>query len=206
MGYPDSEMSVKHSVIIPTVYTEGSEVDEDNAAEQPVLLVTATTNFSATDGELGWRVIINRGGPREEEGTILSIQAATSITLDANLTYAHTAEQEDVVEVCFASLSEVIRKPHHKNLALFMPADWTPAIISLTGCDTPDGTFNPIVDSVAAAEVVTAEIDEDLVVTFSVANRDAIAAVPFIQLRSGTVAAPVDQGAGDVSIKYVLTR
>lgn len=278
MGFPDSEMTVKNSVVIPTVYTEGDDVLASVAIDATIIPMEDTSNFAVGD-----RVILGRGTDREEEGiikedgitenvsielvagvafnhtvdaettvdlestpdgdnkilkvaatanflpgetvlvdvseedeetyVIASVQAGDSLTMTEVLKRTHdateTVEQtgvSGVVEVCMASLSEVIRKPHHKNLALFMPADWTPAIISLTGCDTSDGTFNPIVDSVAAAEVVTAEIDEDLVVTFSVANRDAIAAVPFIQLRSGTVAAPVDQGAGNVNIRYVLTR
>ncbi|MCJ7790526.1 MAG: hypothetical protein MUP69_10215 [Candidatus Atribacteria bacterium] len=199
--YPDSEMCVKNSVTIPTIYSTGSTVDADSAAAQMVLNVLATGAFTAGD-----RVIVNRVGVRKEEGIIDSVQAGVSITLLANLTYAHTALQADIVEVCMASLSEVIEKAHYQNLAIFLPAGWTAAVISLTGCDTSNGTFNKIVDSVAAAEVVTASMAASLVVTFSVANRDAIAAVPYIQLRSGTLAAPVDQGAGDVEISYVLTR
>ena len=204
--FPDSDMCVKGSVTIPTVYSAGSTVDANSAAAQAVLNVAATGAFSATDNLLGNRVVINRGGPREEQGTVLSIQAGISITLDANLTYEHTQVQADVVEVCMASLSTVLNKSHYKNMALYLPANWVTASITLAGCDTADGTFNKIVDSVAAAEVVVAEVTASLFVTFSGVTRDAIAAIPFIKLRSGTLAVQVDQSATVKTISVVMSR
>lgn len=202
----DPAICVKRDITIPSVYTTGSTVDADSAAAQAVLNVTATTAFSATDNALGWRVVIGRGTAREEQGTVLSIQAAVSITLDANLTYEHTAVQADPVEVCMASLSIVLDKSHYKNMALYLPANWVTASITLAGCDTADGTFNKIVDSVAAAEVVVAEVTANLFVTFSGVTRNAIAAIPFIKLRSGTLAAQVDQSATVKTISVVMSR
>jgi hypothetical protein len=69
-------------------------VDANSASGQKVLNVTSTTPFTAGD-----IVIINYEGDREESGTIDTVQDGVSITLLANLTYAHTAAQADVVSV-----------------------------------------------------------------------------------------------------------
>jgi hypothetical protein len=69
-------------------------VDANSASGQKVLNVTATTMFTAGDV-----VVINYQGDREESKTIDTIQAGVSITMTANLDYAHTAAQEDVVSV-----------------------------------------------------------------------------------------------------------
>ena len=67
-------------------------VDADSASAQKVLSVAATTGFLAGD-----TVIINEGGARSEIGTIASISAGISITMDDSLTYTHTAGQADAV-------------------------------------------------------------------------------------------------------------
>jgi len=75
-------------------YLTGSTVDADSASGQKVLNITATTNFSVGD-----KIIINRSGNREEVGSIASIHAGVSVTLEENLTYTHTAVQADEVEI-----------------------------------------------------------------------------------------------------------
>jgi len=67
-------------------------VDSDTAADQKVLSVAATTNFA-----VGETAKIGAGTAREEYGVIASIQAAVSLTMHENLTYAHTAVQADPV-------------------------------------------------------------------------------------------------------------
>lgn len=69
-------------------------VDADSASGQTVLNVDVTTGFT-----VGARVRINSGGARDETGYIASIQAGTSITLEDNLTFTHTAAQADAVIV-----------------------------------------------------------------------------------------------------------
>ena len=203
---PDPEMTVINSVTFPDVYSEGSTVDVDSAAGQPLLSVAATTNFSATDYAKGWRVIINRGGPREEERTILSIDAGVSITFDVNLTYAHTQVQADIVEVLWAALSEVIVKKHYKKLALFLPADWTAAAIEFLGCDTPDGTFLPVVKGTDVAVVAIASVAASKAIGLDGIVMEGIETIPYLILRSEVAATEVDQGSGDVEISYVLMR
>ena len=73
--------------------TTTTTVNVTSNSGQKVLSVAATAQF-----RVGSRVIINEGGAREEYGYIVSMVAATSITLFANLTYQHTSAQADVVE------------------------------------------------------------------------------------------------------------
>lgn len=197
----DPEITVKNSVTIPTVYSTGSTVDADSAAAQKVLNVAATGAFTAGD-----RVIINRGGAREEQAVIDSVQAGVSITLLTNLVYTHTQVQADVVEVCMASLSTVLVKKHYKYMALFLPANWTTAAITFVGCDTVDGTFNQLVVASDIGEVTIASVAASKVIVLDGKVIEAIIAVPYIKLRSGTLVAPVDQGATVKIISYVLKR
>jgi len=205
MGH-DPEMSVKNSVTFPDVYSAGSTVDADSAADQAVLSVAATGNFDDTDEAKGWRVIIGRGTAREEEGTIASINAGVSITLDDNLTYAHTAAQADVVEVCWAALSDVIDKTHYKKIALFLPADWTTAAIEFLGCDTPDGTFLPVVKATDVAVVAIASVAASKAIGLDGIVMQGVETMPYLQLRSGVAATEVDQGNGNVEVNYILMR
>lgn len=68
-------------------------VDETSGSGQPVLKVDDTAGFSPGD-----TIIINRGGDREEERIIDTIQAGISLTVTVNLEFEHTAVQADVVE------------------------------------------------------------------------------------------------------------
>ena len=78
---------------IKAISTVESYVDLTSAISQAVLSVASTTGFTAGD-----LIFINRGGAREEEKVILSIQDGVSLTLTANLVYEHTAAQADRVE------------------------------------------------------------------------------------------------------------
>lgn len=68
-------------------------VDETSGSGQPILKVDDTTGFSGGD-----TIIINRGGAREEERIIDSVQVGVSLTVTVNLEFEHTAAQADVVE------------------------------------------------------------------------------------------------------------
>ena len=78
---------------IITISPVESTVDENSASGQAVLNIAATSGFSVDD-----TVVINRGGEREEEVIILSIQDDVSLTMTENLTETHTAAQADRVE------------------------------------------------------------------------------------------------------------
>ena len=187
-------------VSFPTVYSTGSTVDADSANGQKVLKVAATGTFGTGD-----RVIINRGGPREEQGIIDTIQAGVSITLLANLVYAHTEEQADIVEICMASLSTALYKGNYQVMyAIFLPANWTTAKITFAGCITGDGTFNQIVKGTDAAELEIASVAASKVIGLDGVIEQTIEGIPYLKFRSGTLAAPVDQGAGDKEIVILL--
>jgi len=205
MTYPDQDMTKKYTVTFPDVYSVGSTVDENTAAAQKVLKVAATGNFHATDGNKGWRVIINRGGDREEEGTVDTIQAGVSITLDANLVYAHTAAQADVVEVLWAGISTVIVKKHHKKLCLFLPSTWVTAKITFAGCITLNGTYIEVVKGTDVAELEVAEVAASLCIGLDGILMEALENIPYIKLRSGVEGTEVDQYS-DAVIYYVLMR
>ena len=105
----DPEMTVINSVTFPNVFSVGSTVDESSAAAQKVVSVAASTNFDATNYNKGNRVIIGRGTAREEEGTIDTISAGVSITLDVALTYNHTISKETTVDTESAAAQKVLK-------------------------------------------------------------------------------------------------
>ena len=199
----DPEMTIKHKVTFPDVTSVGSTVDVNSASGQTVLSVAATTNFHATDGNKGWRVIINRGGDREEECTIASINAGVSITMDENLVYTHTAAQADVVEVLWAGISEVITKKHYKRLALFLPSTWVTAKITFAGCITKDGTYLEVQSGIAGAELEVASMVASKVIGLDGILFQSLEAIPYLKLRSGVEGTEVDQ-YNDAKIEYVL--
>ena len=71
---------------------EAARVNVDSASGQKVLKVDFTGQFT-----VGEKVLINIGGAREEYATIASIQAGVSLTMVANLSFTHTAAQNDKV-------------------------------------------------------------------------------------------------------------
>lgn len=82
-------------------------VDADSASGQKVLNVTATTN-----AVVGRQVIIAAGdGSLEEVGTIASIQAGDSITLQENLVGTHTSAAGNTVEECVSKPFAISRLP-----------------------------------------------------------------------------------------------
>lgn len=79
--------------VIVRCYGVDTTVDETSAAGQKVLKVAATAGFAQDD-----TIIINRGGAREEEKIVDTIQAGISLTVTVNLANEHTAGQADIVE------------------------------------------------------------------------------------------------------------
>lgn len=275
----DQRMAVKKTIAFPTVYTEGSDIDANALKDQKVVPVAATGNFSATPGALGNRVMLGRGTEREEEGTIDSLSAGVSITLDDNLTYNHTVDAattvdvesaaaqkvlsvaattnfavgekvvvdsgesheatytiasiasgvsltmvEDlehthevdeavaqtgiggVVEVCWAGHSEVIDKSGYQNMSIYLPSTWTTAAITLLGCDSMDGTFLQVVNADDVGETTIASVAASKYISLNGEIRDAMAAIPFLKLRSGVSGTEIDQGKGSPTVTVVLTR
>lgn len=71
----------------------GTAVNADSNSGQKILYVASTTDFEELE-----TIEIGYGTDRQEFGEIESIQAGTSITLKANLTYTHTLAQADTVK------------------------------------------------------------------------------------------------------------
>ena len=68
-------------------------VTSDSASGQAVLNVSSTTGF-----DIGEVVEIGYGTARQETGRISAISANSSITLESNLTFSHTAAQGDTIQ------------------------------------------------------------------------------------------------------------
>ena len=113
--------------------------------------------------------------------------------------------QRTVVITAGQSLSTMLDKSKYKNITIFLPANWDDAKITFAGSDTDAGPFNQVVNSITAAETTVDTAAESKVVILDGINRDAMAAIPFIKLRSGTLAVAVNQSA-TVTISIVLTR
>ncbi len=98
-------------------YGQKTDVDQNSASGQLILYVASTAGFSDDD-----KIIIDRGGDREEERIIDSIQAGTSLTVTVNLTYTHTAVQEDDVEK-FIAFTETAGAPAQSQFRVDYPPE-----------------------------------------------------------------------------------
>lgn len=105
------------STVAVRCYGVDTTVDETSALGQPVLKVAATAGFAPAD-----KVIINRGGDREEEKIIDSIQAGISLTMTVNLEFEHTAGQADVVEK-YIAFAEAGAAPAQSQFRVDYPPD-----------------------------------------------------------------------------------
>ena len=198
----DGDLTYNHTV------NAEQTIDQSSAADQKKVYVTATAGLLA-----GETVVMDTGNANEESGVIASVNANDYITLVENLANTHAIGVKvnhtgigGVVEVCMASLSKVIDKSYYKNIALSLPADWTTAAITFVGCMTEDGTFLPILNADDVGETTVASAAASMCIALNGEIKEAMAAIPFIKFRSGVLATPVDQGNGDVSISYALTR
>lgn len=88
------------------------------------------------------------------------------------------------------ALSERVVLRDGVPVALEMPEDWTAADITLKGSRSADGTLYDVYD--ADGNEVTLTVGAD---RFVVLNPADYAGFGSIQLRSGTTASPVNQGA-----------
>lgn len=85
-------------------YSNETEVDETSASGQTVLSVLATTGYGSGD-----LVIVNRGGDREEECVVDSVQSGVSLTMVGNLDYEHTANAKTTVDEDSSSLQKILK-------------------------------------------------------------------------------------------------
>ena len=81
------------TTVLVRAYDTTTAVDDDSASGQKVLKVADTVGFATTN-----KVIVNRGGVREEECVIDTVQAGISLTMTVVLASTHTGVQADAVE------------------------------------------------------------------------------------------------------------
>jgi len=184
------------------------DVESGPGGDNKILSVAATTNFL-----VGETVIVDEGETHEATYIIASVQAGVSLTMTTVLAETHevaeTVTQAGVagtVEICMASLSTALYIANYKIMSIFLPADWTTAGITFVGCITNDGTFNQIVQGSDVAEVAIASVAASKVIGLDGALKEALEGIAYIKLRSGTLAAPVDQGASGKTISISLKR
>lgn len=85
-------------------YSNETAVDSTSVSGQKILRVGATTGYG--NGDL---VIVNRGGDREEECVVDTVQAGVSLNMVGNLTYEHTANARTTVDEDSSSLQKVLK-------------------------------------------------------------------------------------------------
>ncbi len=90
------------------------------------------------------------------------------------------------------TLSGVVALNGYNKFTLIMPAEWTAAHVTFQACDTVDGTFVDLYTE-AAAEV---DIDVSAGGVYPLTTSSAsLSYLPYIKIRSGTTALPVQQAA-----------
>jgi len=97
--------------------------------------------------------------------------------------------------------STTLTKKHYRNIGIFLPANFIESVISFTGCDTPDGTFIPIVKGSDGNAVATVAIAPSEIIVLDNVMLRALEPVPYIRLK-----ATVQQITDDKVITVVMTR
>lgn len=89
------------------------------------------------------------------------------------------------------------------GFAIEMPTEWTTAAITFLGAHGPDGTYKKIVGDTGTELSVTAATSEIIVVD-TATKVQALRAMKYIKVRSGTAASPVVQTANRTL--YLITK
>ena len=89
-------------------------------------------------------------------------------------------------------LSAAFKLGEKRIACIIMPGTWTAANLTFAVCEQVNGTFLPLHDDAGAEISVTAAASRAI-------GMDAVAmelsGMPFVKIRSGTLATPVDQAA-----------
>lgn len=104
-----------------------------------------------------------------------------------------------------ASVSTAVDKSHHNHIAIFLPSDWTTAPITFLGSETFDGTYKQLVSATDVSEITVPAVAASKVIVLDTEFLEALIAIPFLKLRSGTLSAPVNQ-VTEASINIILRR
>jgi len=98
-------------------YGVKTDVDQDSDSGTLILYVASTVDFSPGD-----TIIIDRGGDREEERIIDTIQGGESLTVTVNLEFTHTQVQADDVEK-YIAFTESGTAPAQSQFRVDYPPD-----------------------------------------------------------------------------------
>lgn len=128
----------------------------------------------------------------------------TEITA-AELALRSRPMKETVTIAAGESISTAVDKSHHSHIAIFLPADWTTAAITFLGSETFDGTYVQVLSATDVSEVAIPAVAASKVIVLDTEFLEALIAIPFLKLRSGTQDAPVNQVA-EASINIILRR
>ena len=128
-----------------------------------------------------------------------------TVVTAAELALASRPMTEIAIIAAGESISSAIDKSHHGHLAIFLPAGWTTAPITFLGSTTIDGTYSQIVSATDISEVAIPAVTASKVIVLDTEFLEALIAIPFLKVRSGTLLAPVNQGS-EVSINIILRR
>lgn len=200
----EANLAYNHTVDAETTV----DLESAPAGDNKILKVALTADFLP-----GETVLVDVGEADEKSYVIDSVQLNDSLTMTEVLKRTHDATEVvaqtgigGVVEVCMASLSSVLYKGSHQVMAIFLPAEWTTAGITFVGCNIEDGTYYQVVKATDVAEVVVASVVAGKVIGLDGIVKQALEGIPYLKLRSGTLAAPVDQGKSGVVIEIILGK
>ncbi|MCK4321994.1 hypothetical protein KAX08_05720 [candidate division WOR-3 bacterium] len=198
----DASITLLANLVYNHTVTQEQTLDQESAAAQKNVYITATANLL-----VGETVVMSAGEAEEESGVIDAVVTDNYITLVDVLANTHAIARKckhtaptgiGVVEVIMLTESTVIDKSHCKRIAISLPSTWQTAGITFLGCNTPDGTFTQIVKATDIAEIAIASVVASKTIGMDGIVMQTLEAVPFIKLRSGVAATPVDQKAGKI--------
>lgn len=98
------------------------------------------------------------------------------------------------------TLSGVVNLNGYNKFTIIMPSAWTTASITFQACDTPSGTFVNLLAETGGEVTVSVAANGVYPLTTSSAS---LSYLPYIKIRSGTAASPVQQTAERV-IKIIM--
>lgn len=138
--------------------------------------------------------------------TLLGLLTATAVTdptasgsINANikgllalLTTSYLSTTVSVVIAESASLSAYFDKRGYSKISIEMPAAWTAADLSFVGCSTSGGTYVPVYAEDGIE--ITMPTSTSRIATVGI-NDGALASIPYLKVRSGTVGTTVVQTA-----------
>jgi len=99
-------------------------------------------------------------------------------------------------------ISSILCKKHYKNIAIFLPANYTAGYIKFKGSHLPTTGFVPILKGSTGLALVTANLTLSNCVIFDDIELRSLFSVPYIQLEAENTQVE----ANNIIITIVMTR